>query len=46
MNVQYLDFCVSAEGSNFAIWSSKWTPLSFRGPGVVQRVCHSRVLFP
>lgn len=26
MNVQYLDFCVHAEGSNFAIWSSKWTP--------------------
>lgn len=26
MNVQYLDFCVRAEGSNFAIWSSKWTP--------------------
>lgn len=26
MNVQYLDFCVCAEGSNFAIWSSKWTP--------------------
>lgn len=26
MNVQYLDFCVLAEGSNFAIWSSKWTP--------------------
>lgn len=25
MNVQYLDFCVRAEGSNFAIWSSKWT---------------------
>lgn len=25
MNVQYLDFCVHAEGSNFAIWSSKWT---------------------
>lgn len=25
MNVQNLVFCVRAEGSNFAIWSSKWT---------------------
>lgn len=39
MNVQYLDFCVFAEGSNFAIWSSKWTPCDINVEIKKQNIC-------